>query len=89
MRRVELTLTRFAARSSTSPACSPYTISTSGRSPVDWILSAHVVVEDLSPPAGLLAQLRTMLYDRFRIEHVTVQLEPEDFEELRAGGVCP
>ncbi len=51
-------------------------------------LSAHVVVEDLSPPAGLLAQLRTMLYDRFRIEHVTVQLEPEDFEE-RAGGVCP
>jgi cobalt-zinc-cadmium efflux system protein len=50
-------------------------------------LSAHVVIEEGPPPTVLLMQLRAMLYHRFGIEHVTVQIEPADFEE-RAGGVC-
>lgn len=44
-------------------------------------LSAHVVVEDGRRPALLLATLRNMLYDRFGIDHLTIQIEPEDFEE--------
>ncbi len=44
-------------------------------------LSAHVVVEPERPPAHLLGDLRSMLHDRFGIDHVTIQLEPENFEE--------
>jgi cobalt-zinc-cadmium efflux system protein len=44
-------------------------------------LSAHVVVEDGHPPMELLSELRTMLHDRFGIDHITIQIEPEDFEE--------
>lgn len=44
-------------------------------------LSAHVVVVEQPPPADLLAELRTMLHDRFGIDHITIQIEPEDFEE--------
>lgn len=44
-------------------------------------LSAHVVIDQHTHSAGLLGQLRTMLHDRFGIDHLTIQLEPEDFEE--------
>jgi len=37
-------------------------------------LSAHIVVES-EPPADLLPSLQDTLRDRFRIEHVTIQLE--------------
>jgi cobalt-zinc-cadmium efflux system protein len=44
-------------------------------------LSAHVVVEDGQPHVPLLSQLREVLHDRFGIDHLTIQIEPEDFEE--------
>lgn len=44
-------------------------------------LSAHVVMEDEQPHASLLHGIRTMLHDRFGIDHITIQIEPENFEE--------
>jgi cobalt-zinc-cadmium efflux system protein len=44
-------------------------------------LSAHVVIEDGRPSAAILGQMRAVVYERFGIEHVTLQLEPEDFDE--------
>jgi cobalt-zinc-cadmium efflux system protein len=49
-------------------------------------LSAHVVVPDGQPPGPLLAQLRGALHDQFGIDHITIQIEPEGFEE---HGHCP
>ena len=47
-------------------------------------LSAHIVVCDGGDPHELLAALRCLLHDRFGIEHVTLQIEPADFEERAA-----
>jgi cobalt-zinc-cadmium efflux system protein len=44
-------------------------------------LSVHVIAEDGRPPAELLRELRTVLHDRFGIDHVTIQIEPPGFEE--------
>jgi cobalt-zinc-cadmium efflux system protein len=44
-------------------------------------LSAHVVVNRVRRPADALTELRNLLHDRFSISHVTIQLEPEGFEE--------
>ena len=44
-------------------------------------LSAHVVAADGQQHRELLQQLRTMLHDRFGIDHITIQIEPEGFEE--------
>jgi cobalt-zinc-cadmium efflux system protein len=44
-------------------------------------LSAHVVTADGHAHGELLARLRRMLHERFGIEHVTIQIEPEDFQE--------
>lgn len=42
-------------------------------------LSAHVVLTDAAlPHSALLAELRTTLHDRFGIDHITIQIEPED-----------
>ena len=49
-------------------------------------LSAHVVVGDGQPPGPLLAKLRSALHDRFGIDHITIQIEPEGFDE---HGHCP
>jgi cobalt-zinc-cadmium efflux system protein len=49
-------------------------------------LSAHVVVPDGQPPGPLLAELRASLHDRFGIDHITIQIEPEGFDE---HGHCP
>ena len=49
-------------------------------------LSAHVVVADGHPAAPLLVEIRRRLAARFGIHHVTIQIEPEDFEEHAA---CP
>ena len=43
-------------------------------------LSAHVTVPLASDSGLLLARLRRELHDRFGIDHITVQVEPEDFE---------
>ncbi|HEX7049001.1 MAG TPA: cation diffusion facilitator family transporter [Longimicrobiales bacterium] len=48
-------------------------------------LSAHVVVRHRPRRGTLLQRIRTLAHDRFGIEHVTVQIEPEDFEERRSG----
>ena len=48
-------------------------------------LSAHVVTDRLDQNGHLLRQLRTTLHDRFGIDHVTIQVEPEGFEEGRQG----
>lgn len=47
-------------------------------------LSAHIVVTNGGPAIELLTCLRHLLHDRFGIEHVTLQIEPADFEERAA-----
>jgi len=42
-------------------------------------LSAHVVTQDGHAHASLLTDLRAMLHARFGIDHITIQIEPEDF----------
>lgn len=50
---------------------------TSGRE----ALSAHVIhVEMISQPE-LLKELRSKLYDRFGVDHLTIQMETKDFED--------
>lgn len=39
-------------------------------------LSAHVVIEDMAHWEAILTDLRTLLHDRYDIEHVTLQPEP-------------
>lgn len=46
-------------------------------------LSAHINVRDDLPAADLLSRIRHLVRDRFDIEHVTLQLEPEHFVEHR------
>ena len=62
---------------------------TSGRE----ALSAHVIhLETISQPE-LLKELRTKLYDRFGVDHLTIQMETPDFEDetfhfCHAGTAC-
>lgn len=44
-------------------------------------MSAHVIVRDGSGGTDMLQRLRDLASDRFGIGHVTIQLEPEAFEE--------
>ena len=44
-------------------------------------LSAHVVADDDRSHAVLLDALRTLLHTRFGIDHMTIQIEPEDFTD--------
>jgi cobalt-zinc-cadmium efflux system protein len=44
-------------------------------------LSAHVVAADGHPHAALLKALRDTLHEQFGLDHLTVQIEPEGFEE--------
>lgn len=44
-------------------------------------ISAHLVAGDHLPYTQLLYSARTMLHERFGIDHVTLQVEPEDFDE--------
>lgn len=44
-------------------------------------LSAHVVAADGHSHAALLRNLRDALHARFGIDHLTIQIEPEGFEE--------
>lgn len=44
-------------------------------------LSAHVVVADGRSHTAVLETIRNVLHDRFGIDHLTIQIEPEDFDE--------
>jgi cobalt-zinc-cadmium efflux system protein len=44
-------------------------------------LSAHVVVNKARPGREVLAEVRAAIHERFGIDHCTIQLEPEAFEE--------
>jgi len=44
-------------------------------------LSAHVVTAESEPHTALLTRVRQTLHDRFGIDHMTIQIEPERFEE--------
>ena len=44
-------------------------------------LSAHVVAEEVESHADLLKKLRRALHERFGIDHITIQIEPDDFDE--------
>jgi cobalt-zinc-cadmium efflux system protein len=48
-------------------------------------LSAHLVMADGHAPAELLTRVRHQLHEHFGIDHVTIQVEPEDFGECRNG----
>lgn len=48
-------------------------------------LSAHVTVRDPAAHADLLRRLQAVAAARFGIEHVTIQIEPEDFGDCCAG----
>ena len=43
-------------------------------------LSAHVVINDSADPSDVLRSLRTVLHDRFGIDHITIQIESTDYE---------
>jgi cobalt-zinc-cadmium efflux system protein len=49
-------------------------------------LSCHAVRAPGTSSAGALSAIRELLHARFGIDHVTVQVEEEDFEEER--GAC-
>ena len=44
-------------------------------------LAAHVVVDGRRPGREVLAEVRKIIHDRFDIDHCTIQVEPERFEE--------
>ena len=44
-------------------------------------LSCHVCAHDDVPARELLTRLQSLLQTRFGIDHVTIQIEPPDFEE--------
>lgn len=44
-------------------------------------LSVHLVTSGPHPRPGLLRELQIMLRDRFGIDHTTIQIEPEEFQE--------
>ena len=44
-------------------------------------LSAHVVVDESRSNQQVLSQLRDALHEQFRIDHLTIQLEPRNFQE--------
>ena len=44
-------------------------------------LSAHVVAEETESHADLLKRLRLALHERFGIDHITIQIEPDGFDE--------
>lgn len=48
-------------------------------------MSAHVVVEEGRSDREMLRAVRELVHARFGIDHVTVQIEPEGFEEPDAG----
>jgi cobalt-zinc-cadmium efflux system protein len=48
-------------------------------------LSAHAVVAARHSPATVLKELQRMLRERFGIDHITIQTEPEDFEREPPG----
>ena len=47
-------------------------------------LSAHVVAKESITAPALLGEIRRMLHERFGINHVTIQIEPEGFDECGA-----
>ena len=49
-------------------------------------LSANVVAADGRPPGPLLSEIRGRLHEKFSIDHITIQIEPEGFDE---HGQCP
>jgi cobalt-zinc-cadmium efflux system protein len=49
-------------------------------------LSAHVVAANGQPHSELLTRIRTLVHERFGIDHVTIQIEPENFAERGACG---
>jgi cobalt-zinc-cadmium efflux system protein len=49
-------------------------------------LSAHVVAAESHAPAALLKALRDTLNEKFGIDHLTIQIEPEGFEESGVHG---
>lgn len=51
-------------------------------------LSAHVVTTGSRSASDFLSEIREAVHERFGIDHVTVQIEPEGFEEC-AGGCEP
>ena len=44
-------------------------------------LSAHVVSDETQPHTAILRQSRAVLHERFGIDHLTIQIEPVEFEE--------
>ncbi len=44
-------------------------------------LSAHVVVEEGCAECAKLVEVRALLHNRFGIDHLTIQIESEEFEE--------
>ena len=54
-------------------------------------LSSHLVTEPAREPERLLQDVRSVLAERFSIEHTTIQIEPvvgEDGEETACADAC-
>ncbi len=50
-----------------------------------FALAAHVVSTNAPPHGDLLAEFRTLLHERFGIDHITVQIEPEEFGDCECS----
>lgn len=48
-------------------------------------MSAHVIVADVRDGRHLLSAIRERVHEHFGIDHITIQLEPEGFQEPDAG----
>jgi len=48
------------------------------------LLSAHLVLDDSRPSAGVLRSATSILQERFGIDHTTLQTEPPDFNVINA-----
>ena len=49
-------------------------------------LSAHLVVSDMQSGEALMGEIKSLLLEKFRISHVTLQIETEECDE--AGSPC-
>jgi Co/Zn/Cd efflux system component len=48
-------------------------------------LSAHVLLATGHEPAEALEDLRQILHDRFHIDHITIQIEPDGNRDCRTS----
>ncbi|MGE0367620.1 MAG: hypothetical protein AB7P53_01605, partial [Candidatus Dadabacteria bacterium] len=47
-------------------------------------LSAHLVISDMQSGEAVIAEIKTLLLEKFQISHVTLQIETEECDEAQS-----